>query len=598
MTRTAKFNRKRIDEENRTVEISFSSELAVERYFGDEILSHAESDVDFQRLLDGGPVLVDHDATDLVGVVDKVWLDDTKARAIIRFSKNERANEVFQDILDGIRKNVSVGYEVQSIRLLEEKGGKSTYLVDKWMPYELSLVSIPADNSVGVGRSKIVEVKSMDKEKAKSEELQINQKEAVEAATRDAGKKEADRVRSIYQAGEKFGMRETAETAVKENWDFSRFQSKILDNLEQDQKVDSQVSTPEIGMTDKEVKRFSFVKLINALASNDPRAQRDAAFEFECSQAAATQYRKEARGAWVPSDVLGANQRDALISATAGNLKATDLLDGSYIDLLTSKMPLIKSGHVKTLTGLVGDIAIPKQTGGTSTYWLAENANLTASDLTFGQVTMAPKTIGAESTMSRKTLTQTTPDIERLTRSDIVRSMALGLHDALINGTGASNQPTGLLATSGLSLVAIDTNGGALTYDLVEQMLEGIEVDDAEDGSLIYLSNPKVKRVMRTKFIDAGSGIRLWDSLDYPFMMTNQVPSNGTKGSGTNLSTLILGSFRENLMLGLWSGLDLTVDPYTNLSKGALKVVAFQDADIAVRNVEAFRAITDIDTTA
>lgn len=151
--RTAEVDRAAINETERTVDIAFSSEAPVERWFGTEILAHEAAHVRLGRLNNGGAVLVEHDRRDQVGVVVSASIGaDKKGRAKIRFGKSARAEEIFQDIKDGIRRLVSVGYRIHKQETTNESGGVETVRVTDWEPFELSLVSIPADDSVGVGR--------------------------------------------------------------------------------------------------------------------------------------------------------------------------------------------------------------------------------------------------------------------------------------------------------------------------------------------------------------------------------------------------------------------------------------------------------------
>lgn len=143
----------KVDETARTVEVSFSSEEPVDRYWGLEILDHASKSCDLARLKSAGPVLMDHNRRDQVGVVEKVWIEDKVGRAVLRFGKGARAQEIWTDILDGIRRNVSVSYSIDKVVLESEENGVSTYRIQRWCPEEISIVSVPADTSVGVGRA-------------------------------------------------------------------------------------------------------------------------------------------------------------------------------------------------------------------------------------------------------------------------------------------------------------------------------------------------------------------------------------------------------------------------------------------------------------
>ncbi len=146
-----------INEENRTVDLSFSSEEPVERWFGGEILDHKKSSVNLSRLNDGAAVLVDHQG-DQVGVVETANIKEKRGLARLRFSKNGRGSEVFQDITDGIRRNVSFGYRVNNL-VLEKSSSEENpvYRSTDWQPFEISIVGVPADQTIGIGRSKVCE---------------------------------------------------------------------------------------------------------------------------------------------------------------------------------------------------------------------------------------------------------------------------------------------------------------------------------------------------------------------------------------------------------------------------------------------------------
>ena len=143
-----------VDEAARTVELAFSSETPIPQWWGIEILDHAPSSIRLDRIMRSGPVLVDHDRRDHVGVVLSVSIGaDKVARAVVRFGKSVRASEVFQDIVDGIRTGVSVSCQVFAAIRESETDGVPTYRITDWESYEISIVSVPADIEVGVGRS-------------------------------------------------------------------------------------------------------------------------------------------------------------------------------------------------------------------------------------------------------------------------------------------------------------------------------------------------------------------------------------------------------------------------------------------------------------
>ncbi len=139
-----------IDEESRTVELSFSSEHEVNRWFGKEVLDHGAGSVRMERFENGASVLVNHNWNDLVGVIDQARIEDNHGRAKVRFGTSERAEEIWRDVRDRIRKHVSIGYMVYQMALEKEDEEIRTYRVSDWEPFELSFVTVPADPTVGV----------------------------------------------------------------------------------------------------------------------------------------------------------------------------------------------------------------------------------------------------------------------------------------------------------------------------------------------------------------------------------------------------------------------------------------------------------------
>lgn len=179
MTRSFTASVREINKEDRSVEISFSSEEPYERFFGPEILDHSSDAVDLSRLNEIGVVLYNHDRNCVIGKIEKAWVKDGRSGAIIRFDKDEESEKIYQKVQSGTLKCTSVGYAVSNWE--DVKKGKMSLdgrfqgpcmIARKWMPYEISIVSIPADSTVGVGRS-------MENSRSKldlySRQLQINE---------------------------------------------------------------------------------------------------------------------------------------------------------------------------------------------------------------------------------------------------------------------------------------------------------------------------------------------------------------------------------------------------------------------------------------
>jgi len=196
---------------------------------------------------------------------------------------------------------------------------------------------------------------------------------------------------------------------------------------------------------------------------------------------------------------------------------------------------------------------------------------------------------------------QSDPSVEQIIRDDMLRQFAAKIDDVAIEG-GGSNEPTGITGTTGIGSVAIGTNGGAVTYAKIADLEKEVAIDNALGGNLSFLTNPKVVSAMRTIPRQA-SGVEgnfiLNDTnsiLGYGVASSTLVPGDLTKGTSSGVcSAMIFGNFAD-LMIGMFGGLDVLVDPYTGSSTGATRIAMFQDVDVAVRHAESFAAILDITT--
>ncbi len=386
------------------------------------------------------------------------------------------------------------------------------------------------------------------------------------------------------------GGAELALKAIQDGKTVEEFQAEAIRALST-----KPLPTADIGMDKREVQKYSLMRAINALANpTDTSAQRAAAFERECSEAVASKMGKAARGFFIPSEV---QRRDLNVgtAAAGGNLVATDLLTGSFIDILRNAMVIDRLG-ARMLTGLVGNIAIPKQTGAATAYWVAESGSPTESQQAFGQVTMSPKTVGAYTDISRRLILQSSMDVEGMVQTDLATVLGLAIQQAAISGSGSSNQPSGIL-TQVTPSVAGGADGAAPTWANIIELETDVAVANADVGTLGYLTNAKVRGKLKGTPKVSGQDTFIWEGGEFPVNgyqvgITNAVPSNLTKGSGNNLSAIIFGDF-SSLIVGMWGSLDLMVDPYSNSTSGTVRVVALQDVDIALRHAESFATMVD-----
>ena len=602
------FDRSAIDIVSRTVEIAFSSETPVERWWGMEILDHGKNAMREKRIKQGGALLMDHDWRDQVGVIESVRVDaDRVGRAVVRFGRSARASEIFQDVQDGIRTNVSVSYRIHKAVLEKSEDNVETYRITDWEPHEISFVSVPADINVGVGRSAelepepaitaIPETIAMSDTQTRSADptpapAAVETSKYVAQGASDERKRTSD-ILAIANAESyaRYKLGDLAREAIQSGMSVDEFRAKAMDKM-----TSAPMPNADIGMTPSESKRYSLVRALAYLANpNDAAIRRAAGFEIECSAAAAEKSGKSSRGLMVPFDVL---KRDLNVTtATAGGHTVDTILQaGSFIDMLRNAQVISGMG-VQYLTGLTGNISIPRQTGGATHYWVAESGAPTESQQAFDQVTMSPKTIGALTDISRKLLLQSSLDVESFVQRDLATTLGLGIQSAAIIG-GGSNEPTGILSTAGIGDVAGGTNGLAPEWAHIVELETDVAVANADVGTLGYLTNAKVRGKLKTTSKVSGQNGFIWDAGDTPLNgyragVTNAVPSNLDKGSSNDLCSAIIFGNWADLIIGMWGGLDLLVDPYTGGAAGTVRIVTLQDVDVAVRQALSFSAMKD-----
>lgn len=428
-------------------------------------------------------------------------------------------------------------------------------------------------------------------------------------------------------------MRAMTELAEKEQRDLSGDEGIRFDSLKAQLKaVENKLSRAEViadaersmsvhsdhrsssfsDSFEHQCRSFSITK---AIANHIEPGSVDAGRETEVSQELARRNGSSPAGLLVPHDVF-LEKRDVLTSGSGGNLVPDTHRPDLYIDRLRSSLNIQQLGAT-VLSGLQGNQSIPRLTGSATGYWVSEHGNVTESDHTFDEVTLSPKTVGAEVEYSRRMLINAAPSVEQLVRNDLARVLATAIESAAINSDGTGNRPTGIMQ-SGIGEVEFgDPDGGLPTWEKILEMIATVEDSDAlslmanssEDlmnSTFGFLTNPQAVKKMRS-----ANQVNLTDTelktllmmrpytlADYKCRSTTLVPKNLTKGSGTNLSALIFGNWSD-LLVGYWSSVDLLINPYHSdvYSKGGVKINALQDVDIAVRHPESFCMANDMVTS-
>jgi len=351
----------------------------------------------------------------------------------------------------------------------------------------------------------------------------------------------------------------------------------------------------------KDIRKFSWHKLIRSQIS-DYNTRLDG-IEAEMSQ----EGHKEAADAGVtPLGVAVSSrlwkpkakeQRDLTVgsAASAGNIVQTQL-----IDFVPALRPALFSERLgaRMLTGLVGNVDISRKTGELTASWAAtENAAASESQWTTDKISLTPKRLAATVDISKQLLAQGSYDAQALTIEDMNAQIKIAVDKAFINGAGASGEPQGLLQDSGVSVLALGTNGLAPTRDHLVDLEALIATNNAETDNMAFLTTPAARAFFKKLKTDAGSGIFVWDMLNellgYRAFATNQVPTNLVKGaSGAVCDAIILGDFSAAVIAN-WAGIDLVIDPYSRKKEAIIEVTINSWWDINRRYPKMFAVIKD-----
>lgn len=588
-TRAFLIKREAINVDARTVELAFSSETLVERSWGWELLDHSPGCCDLSIINDSAPLIVGHDFEQLVGVVESGRIDsDRVGRAITRFGRSEDAEEIFQDVIDGIRKHVSVGYRINNAVHDGDKDGMPIVRITDWQPYEITLTPIPADRRVGIGRSAeqpippAAPVVQPATEPVTRKAPMTTESIDVTAIEKRGAQAAMAAVQEINKLGEEYaahGGREVASRAISEGRDAKWATDEILRSMVS--KAQASPSGPDLGMTGKEVRGYSILRALQAQMTGN---WKDAGLEREAHEALiARGIEAKNGGILIPYEI---QKRDMSTGANGGNyLVATDNLGGSFIDLLRNRTVLGQLGATM-LPGLKGNVTIPKQTAAGTAYWLsAETTQITESNQTIGQLAMSPKNVGAYTEISRQLMMQSSPAADMLVMNDLARVIALAIDIAGFEGNG-SGAPVGIANTASIGSVT----GTSLAYAGMLEFQSDVATANALTAGCAYVTTPAVAALLAAR--------ARFSSTDTPLWQGNLLDGSvvGYKGMTTNVLTaasMIFGDFSQ-VIIGEWGTLELAVSPYADFKAGISGVRAFQTVDIGIRHAGAFSRATSI----
>ena len=598
-----------IDAEARTVELAWASEVPYRRWFGVEVLDCQPGSMRLDRLNNGGALLDNHDSDEQIGVVEKAWVDaDKVCRALVRFSRSPEAEAMFQDVQDGIRRHVSVGYMIHKYTeetSIAADGSENTVCrVTDWEPYEISLVAVPADPTVGVNRAEGSEahdtiiVRSAAPLPAPKPQPQIIKKVSImeENTLRNEGVlAEQQRTAALLALADtyaEFGARDLVAEFIRNGKSTEQFLNAVMGKISA-QHTDAR--NLEVGLSKKEIGQYSIMRAVNAVLTGD---WSKAGLERSASEAVAKRTGFTPEGFFVPVEAYN-RAFTAGTAAEAGNLIQTSVLGNEFVDVLRNSLVLNSLG-IRVLCGLTSNIAIPRKSAASTIASYSEIAAITASNPSTTQITMAPKRVGGQVVYSKQALIQGNPDVDMMLRDDLAQGVAVQIENLGINGTGASNQPRGLFNFNGIGSVVGGTNGLALAWShLVDLESACANANSEPDSKAGYLINTKVRGAAK-KNVKGTNLPFIWDAGAQPLnsyraAVTNNVSSTGTKGSSSGVcSSAAFSSDWSDMVLGLFGGLDIVVDPYTQAGTGQVVITANQFIDVACRQPASFAAITDL----
>lgn len=557
-----------------------------------EQLSMKASDIDLRRA--PLPLIVNHDPKELpIGVVENIRVSGGVLRGDVKLANTTKAQEARSLIVERVARHVSVGYIVGNGREAGVADGKPIYEFS-FEPLEVSVATIPADPEAQFYRSLDAMADSLEKpEKQDRNTLKL------------AAAAERERTKEVLEAGEALanrGGREIASRVLIDGGDIHDFNKAMLEHM--GERGQSIAGSPFMDLTTGQNRAPGFVRgnreysLSRLIAGMNPNNRIDNRFELEHSEELARQH-GGAKANRILIPLAGLQQRTVTKAAAASSLIGVENHAEQFVDVFRPFAPYIQ--WLRVLSGLQGDVIIPRKTASTTVGWIAgdDGDSLGAGNATFSPITMSPKTVGALSKISHKMLLQS--DAENLVREDLAGALMQEIGRVIISGSGASNQPKGIVNQSGIGSYQYMPPGGFLpgppSYsDLVklEKMLADIGALGA--GNFAYLMTPSDAAILKQypQGVDVGGSLSPtarfgWEPgrdpsqpmmglcNGYPGAMTTHIPNTG-----------IIFANWSDVILGTWGAIQLELNPYseTDWARGTVSCRILWDVDVAVRTAQ------------
>tara|TARA_Y100000310_G_scaffold7539_1_gene8245 strand:- start:5424 stop:7436 length:2013 start_codon:yes stop_codon:yes gene_type:complete len=643
------------EKKDNIIYLSISSETPVSRWYPidgefreiEEILDHSsEENVDLEKL---NNIFIDHNTSvqNIVGSVKTKSLDvkSRKVRVGIELVKDDPLSDRISKLLEQKHlSTVSIGYELVDILGKEEDEESGRLRVKfSFRIYEASFVGVPADSNVGIGRDKdkepsqikpINKINNNTKGKKMTTEtnVAVNSVDIAEKQSnidlavkteQSKAKKRLDDILAIRESGKAYNLGELAEECIAKGRSLDDFHKSAIERL-QSKPGDKINIHKDVELSKKEQDSYSISKAIRYL---DGRVNNSATQMKSNSGIHIDIHQELLKKHGSPSDVSGllvpecirakrAERVDYMsvnagsnLTNTAASLSQDEYRPQDLQTILRNNVIFEQLGAI-TLNGVTSQLVFPKQTAGTTLSWeTAENQNAGATSATYSNETVGMKTISGYVPMTRQLIFLSDPSIDTLIISDLGFAMADTINTAFFNGAGSNltslDHPVGIMNNSGINNIAAATNGDALTYDMLVDFDGEIANNNFRNYNPRWITNSKVISKLKKTVIESGTtaerilGKKDVELLGDPFLRTNSIPNNLTKGTGSNLSAIIYGDFGAggaSTIITNFGSLELDVDRTTNVLSGAVNIIIRKSTNVFFRRPNAISVKKDVVT--
>jgi len=609
----------KVDLKERLITFSFSSDNLIDHFWVRITLNHDKDAVNFERLKKGAGFYDNHNYQRYLGDCVDGWIENGKGHSTVKMSRSEMAQGVLDDMVDGLRTGVSMGFEIDEWEFEEEPedGGSPIIHGLRWTPFELTTTGIPADISVGLGRKKnknselstmieegVIMGKRFNKGGAEAGDDGGSPVSEIENLRREKEQmfSENQRIEEILAIGNEFEQMTMANEFIRDKKTTKEFSRSVMESLRTKPEESGSVADPDdIGLTNKEKRKFSILRAIKAVTQGNWDL---APFEKEVSDAAGEKYGKRSAddSLIIPTDILNGGFTRAIRGTRAGIDGVVDTTDvAGALDITVDGDNFIEALRAMTvadklgctwLTHLSGTLQIPKQTVASAAEWGGEADDGNETGVKVGSIELNPETIGANIPVTRKTLMNSSFSMEMFLRRDIFAAIAYQVSHALIIGGANKYEPKGVLKASGISNYEITAK---LTHEHILWLEAEVTSKNVDGNSWAYICSPHVRQVLKGTKRSDGTMMPLWETgkngegfmNGYRSVVTTMIPVASDKKT-----SLVFGLWEDAIIAHWGAGIELQINPFSK--NGNITLRALLDADVKFRHKDSFAYLSGI----